>query len=236
MTPKQIQQHDIKAWQVLNEEIVHCELCPRLVAYRQEVARKKRRAYQDWDYWAKPVPGFGAHNARILVVGLAPGAHGSNRTGRMFTGDASGDFLFPALHRAGFANQPISHDRHDGLLLTDLFISAAARCAPPGNKPLRQEILTCRPYLLREMALLENLQGFVALGQIAFGQILQIYADKADLKPKPKFAHAAFFHLGKDLPWLLASYHPSQQNTQTGRLTQKMFDDIWEKARDLLRN
>jgi uracil-DNA glycosylase family 4 len=234
MPASRIQPDKKKAWGDLNAEIVRCELCPRLVDYRQAVARKKRRAYQDWDYWAKPVPGFGDHNARILVVGLAPGAHGSNRTGRMFTGDASGDFLFAALHRAGFANQPTSRRRDDGLTLYDVFISASARCVPPGNKPTRQEMLNCRPYLLREMALLEDLQGLVALGQIAFGQILEIFADRMNLKPKPKFSHTASYELGEDLPWLLASYHPSQQNTQTGRLTAQMFDEIWEKAKGML--
>jgi len=234
MSLNKTQQDHKKAWQELNAEIIHCELCPRLVAYRKEVARKKRRAYQDWDYWAKPVPGFGDHKARIMVIGLAPGAHGSNRTGRMFTGDASGDFLFAALHHAGFANQPTSHDRDDGLMLNDLFITASARCVPPGNKPTRQEMLNCRPYLLREMALLGDLRGLVALGQIAFSQILEIYADRANSKPKPKFAHAAFYNLGNGLPWLLASYHPSQQNTQTGRLTVPMFDSIWENARRLV--
>jgi len=221
-------------WQQLNEEIIQCTLCPRLVEWRQKVAEKKRRAYQDWDYWAKPVPGFGDHDARILVVGLAPGAHGSNRTGRMFTGDASGDFLFAALHRVGFANQAHSTRRDDSLELNDLFISASARCVPPNNKPTRQEMLNCRPYLLREMDLLNSLQGLVALGQIAFGQILQIYGDRIKQTPKPKFSHSAFYALGPDTPWLLASYHPSQQNTQTGRLTVQMFDDIWKKAKSML--
>ncbi len=215
----------------LASEIPGCRLCPRLVAWREQVARDKRRAFREWDYWGKPVPGFGDPQARVLVVGLAPGAHGSNRTGRMFTGDASGEFLYAALHRAGFASQSTSIAREDGLMLHDMFISAVCRCAPPDNKPTPSEILTCRPFLLREMELLTNLQGVVALGRIAFDALLSIYGiNGRDMA----FAHGAAYRLGQGKPWLLASYHPSRQNTQTGRLTVEMFDLIWKKARDVL--
>ena len=221
-------------WIELEEKIVQCRRCPRLVSWREEVAQKKRRAYLEWDYWGKPVPGFGDYNARILIIGLAPGAHGSNRTGRMFTGDASGVFLYAALHQAGFANQPDSTNRQDGLQLSDVFITAVGRCAPPGNKPTRDELENCRPFLLTEMELLNNIQGIIALGQIAFRNILNIYKEKMDLDARPSFSHGAFYPIGENLPWLLASYHPSRQNTQTGRLTQDMFDHIWDQANQLL--
>jgi uracil-DNA glycosylase len=215
----------------LEDEIVACRLCPRLVAWREKMAVEKRRAYRDQEYWGKPVPGFGDPHARILVVGLAPGAHGSNRTGRMFTGDASGDFLYPALHRAGFASQPGSANRGDGLQLSDLFISAAGRCAPPDNKPTPLEIKTCLPYLDREAALLP-LQGVIALGKIAYDQLPRLRS--FHLNQLPPFAHGAFLPAEKGHPWILASYHPSRQNTQTGRLTQAMFQSIWDQARSLL--
>ena len=218
-------------WDQLEEQIIACRKCPRLTAWREQVAREKRRAYRDCEYWGKPVPAFGDALGRIMVVGLAPGAHGSNRTGRMFTGDASGDFLFPALHRAGFASQPETRQRGDGLQLTDLLISAVCRCAPPDNKTEAQEIAACLPYLKAEIGLMPNLCGFVALGRVAFENILRLYrADGRDLPALP-FAHGAFYELGENLPWLLASYHPSRQNTQTGRLTRAMFDAIWQQAR-----
>jgi len=215
----------------LNQEIISCRKCPRLVAWREEVARTKRRAYQDWEYWGKPVPGFGDHKAHILVVGLAPGAHGSNRTGRQFTGDASGNFLYPALYRAGFANQPDSTDRNDGLTLHGVFITASGRCAPPGNKPTSEELETCQPYLEREIELLRP-KVIVVLGRIAFERILRIYSIR---NSKWKFAHGALFRL-ENGTWLLCSYHPSQQNTLTGKLTVKMFDAIWKKAKELISN
>lgn len=215
-------------FQSLEDEINACERCPRLVAWRQQVAREKRRAFRAWEYWGRGVPGFGDRHARILVVGLAPGAHGSNRTGRMFTGDASGEFLYAALHRAGFANQPTSSAREDGLVLRDIFISAVCRCVPPDNKPTSTEIAACRSYLLREIGLLNDLRGVVALGRIAFDALAEIYqVDRARLT----FAHGAFYPLGEGKPWLLASYHPSRQNTQTGRLTPEMFDQVWQAAR-----
>jgi uracil-DNA glycosylase family 4 len=211
----------------LNETIIHCRKCPRLVDYRESIARKKKKAYRDWEYWAKPVPAFGDIIGRILVVGLAPGAHGSNRTGRMFTGDASGVFLFKALNKAGFANQAVSTRINDGLQLRDMLISAICRCAPPDNKPNRAEITNCLPYLEQEIGLMKNLQGFVALGRLAFENILGIYRSKGLDIPRYAFKHGGVYHLGDNLPWLVASYHPSQQNTQTGRLTENMFDRIW---------
>lgn len=214
----------------LNKEIIACHKCPRLVTWREEVARVKRKAYQDQEYWGKPVPGFGDPQARVLVVGLAPGAHGSNRTGRNFTGDASGGFLFPALHRAGFANQAEAKSRSDGLTLKDMFITASARCAPPGNKPSPEELNNCQPYLEREIEIL-NPKAIVCLGRIAFERILKIYSIR---NSQWKFAHGALYKLDNG-HWLLCSYHPSQQNTLTGKLTVKMFDDIWMKAKELLK-
>lgn len=220
-------------WKVLENDIVGCRRCQRLVAWREEVARVKRRAFLNWEYWGKPVPGFGDPQARIVVLGLAPGAHGSNRTGRMFTGDASGDFLYPALYKEGFANQPTSLCREDGLTLKDIFITAVARCVPPGNKPQNDELDNCRTYLLKEMDLLHPIQGVIALGQIAFYEILPILKPDLILK-QYSFSHGAYYELGDGLPWILASYHPSRQNTQTGRLTAEMFDSIWSRARGLL--
>jgi uracil-DNA glycosylase family 4 len=220
----------------LNQTIIACRRCPRLVEWREEVARTRRRAYRDQEYWGKPVPGFGDPGARLLVVGLAPGAHGSNRTGRMFTGDASGVFLYAALHRAGFANQPSSLSLMDGLTLNDLFISAACRCVPPDNKPTPQEIDTCRPYLEAEIQLLTRLEGFVALGRIGFDWLLAWYRKHGVATAGLEFKHAAFYRPAPGLPWLLASFHPSQQNTQTGRLTQAMFDHIWTLAQEKLCN
>ena len=217
----------------LNHDLIICRKCPRLTAWREEVAETRRRAFADHEYWGKPVPGFGDPMAKVLIVGLAPGAHGSNRTGRMFTGDASGDFLYPALFRAGFANQPDSLSSEDGLRLQDVFISAVCRCVPPGNRPDRQEIANCLPWLSKEIAVLENLQGLVALGRIAYDGILQLYQDKQSL-PKNGFAHGALHKMEKGKPWVLCSYHPSRQNTQTGRLTVPMFDQVWDQVRALI--
>jgi uracil-DNA glycosylase family 4 len=221
--------------ETLNQTIVSCRKCPRLVEYREFVAKKKKKAYQDWDYWRKPVPAFGDILGRVLVVGLAPGPHGSNRTGRMFTGDASGVFLFAALHRAGFANQARSVNREDGLTLTDMLISAVCRCVPPDNKPTRSEMDNCLPYLNQEIKLMQNLKGIVALGRIGFDNTLRIYREWGYSIPNVKFTHGEAYQLGAGLPWLVASYHPSQQNTQTGRLTVDMFDAVWHKAKMLLR-
>lgn len=198
---------------------------------------EKRRAYQDQEYWGKPVPGFGDKQARILVVGLAPGAHGSNRTGRMFTGDASGDFLFPALHSAGFANQARATDQEDGLELHDIYISAVCRCAPPGNKPSREEIRNCLVFLAQEMDSLDSLEGIVALGRLAFDESLRLLRTRFTFqeKNKPNFAHNQIIEFNNSIPWVMASYHPSRQNTQTGRLTVSMFAQVWETAKFQLR-
>jgi uracil-DNA glycosylase len=213
----------------LNQEIIACRKCPRLVAWREEVARVKRGAYKDQEYWGKPVPGFGDPKARVLVVGLAPGAHGSNRTGRAFTGDASGGFLYPALHRAGFANQVLAESRSDGLRLIDLYIVASARCVPPDNKPSPDELDNCQPYLEREIQILRP-KVIVCLGRIAFDRVLKIYSARS---PARKFGHGATYQLESGI-WLLCSYHPSQQNTLTGKLTVKMFDDVWRRAKELI--
>lgn len=219
----------------INDVLVNCRRCPRLVAWREEVARVKRRAYRDWEYWGRPVPGFGDSAARLLVVGLAPAAHGGNRTGRVFTGDSSGNFLFGALYRAGFANQPNATHREDGLVLLDTYVAATCRCAPPDNKPTREEMDACRPYLLNELRLLKNLRVIVALGSIGFETVLTAYRTRGYSIPRLKFGHGALYSLGERLPMLLASYHPSQQNTQTGRLTPAMFDAIWQTAREMLK-
>ncbi len=218
----------------LEQEIISCKKCPRLVEWREEVARVKRRAYLEWDYWGKPVPGFGDPLARLLILGLAPGAHGSNRTGRMFTGDGSGDFLFPALYRAGFSNQPDSKNRADGLQLHDCWLTASGRCAPPGNKPTLEELATCRPWLEREISLLPNLQGVVVLGKIALDSLLKLPQFSILPKKEITFGHGAFYNSHGDLPWILCSYHPSRQNTQTGRLTAEMFNLVWQQARKRL--
>jgi len=213
----------------LHKEVIVCRKCPRLVEWREEVARTKRKAYMDWEYWGKPVPGFGDPQARVLVVGLAPGAHGSNRTGRNFTGDASGNFLYPALYRAGFTSQPDSTSRDDGLKLKDMYITACGRCAPPKNRPTAEELNNCQPYLEREIELLQP-NVIVALGRIAFERILRIYSEP---KSGKKFAHNTTFKMEKG-PWLVCSYHPSQQNTLTGKLTLEMFDAVWKRVESLL--
>ena len=218
----------------LNKIIISCCKCPRLVEYREYVAKKKKKTYQEWDYWGKPVPAFGEIGGRLMIVGLAPGAHGSNRTGRMFTGDASGIFLFAALHRSGFANQAISVNKEDGLKLKDVLISAVCRCVPPDNKPNRTEIENCLPYLKQEIGLMKNLQGFVALGHIGFDSLLQVYRGWGASGNRFDFKHGGSYQLGDSLPWLLASYHPSQQNTLTGRLTVAMFDEVWQMAKSRL--
>jgi uracil-DNA glycosylase family 4 len=219
---------------VLNAEVTSCTLCPRLVAYREQVAREKRRAYRDCEYWGKPVPGFGDPNAAVLVLGLAPGAHGSNRTGRPFTGDASGNFMYPILHETGFANQPTATACGDGLVLTNLYITAAARCAPPDNKPLPQELANCAPYLERELEGLKNLRVVVALGKIGFDAYLAFLIRRKIITSKRQyeFRHGAEYVL-PDGRVLLASYHPSNQNTQTGKLTKEMFMKIFVRTRRL---
>jgi len=219
---------------ILNEEVVACTHCPRLVTYREQVAREKRRAYRDCEYWGKPVPGFGDPDASVLVLGLAPGAHGSNRTGRPFTGDASGNFMYPVLHETGFANPPCATSREDGLVLKDLYITAAVRCAPPDNKPLPSELANCAPYLERELRGLNNLKVIVALGKIGFDAYLN-YAKRLghfERKAAYVFSHGAKYKM-PDGRILLASYHPSNQNTQTGKLTRPMFVRIFQEAAQL---
>jgi len=213
----------------LNQEIVSCTQCPRLIRHCQAVARTKRRAWNDWEYWGKPVPSFGDPAARLLIVGLAPGAHGANRTGRMFTGDRSGDFLYRSLHRAGFASQPDSRSRDDGLMLTGAWITAAAHCAPPDNKPTPEELRNCRGWLDQEFGLLPDARVVVALGRIAFDACLAV------MKQQGKIGRASDYRFGHGLlhdlqPALLCSYHPSQQNTSTGRLTQEMLDEVFLHA------
>lgn len=214
----------------LNQSIITCRRCPRLIAHCQKVACEKRRAYADQTYWGKPVPGGGDPHARVLLVGLAPGAHGSNRTGRMFTGDGSGDFLTPALHRAHFSNSPISTHANDGLKLHDLYILAAAHCAPPDNKPTPQEIANCRPHFVAHLRLLKRVRVIIALGKIAFDSTLATLAEMGYEipSPRPAFAHGAECAIG---PYtLITSYHPSRQNTQTGRLTAEMLDAVFLQA------
>ena len=221
----------------LNSTIINCRRCPRLVEWRERIARTKKKAYTKWEYWGKPVPGFGDIDGKILILGLAPGAHGSNRTGRMFTGDASGDFLYPALYNAGFANQPVSVSVNDGLKLRKIYISAVCRCVPPDNKPTKEEIANCRIFLDSELTLMKNMVGIVALGKIAFDSAYDIVKMKQGVNTAnpPQFGHGKLYFSNDHIfPWLLASYHPSRQNTQTGRLTELMFKKIWETARKLL--
>ncbi len=218
----------VDSFDELAADVISCRACPRLVAWREEVAEVKRAAYRDWTYWGRPVPGFGDPEARIVVVGLAPAAHGANRTGRMFTGDRSGDFLYASLHRVGLANQPDATDRDDGLVLRDTYITAPVRCAPPQNKPTPAERDACRPFLVRELALLSRARVFVALGAIGYGAV----AAELGVKPRPKFAHG----LEAATPggrMVVCSYHVSQQNTFTGRLTSDMLDEVFARSLEL---
>jgi len=223
------------SWESLQDEVVSCRLCPRLVAWREEVARVKRRAYRDEDYWGRPVPAFGHQAARLLIVGLAPAAHGANRTGRMFSGDSSARTLIPALYRAGFANQPASEGPGDGLVLHDALLTAVCRCAPPGNRPTAGEIANCPPFLARELALLEDLRVVLVLGRIAFDGYLRVLREQGHALPRLSFGHGAVHRLDGGLPVLVCSYHPSRQNTNTGRLTEAMLDEVLEDTRGLLR-
>ncbi len=221
----------------LNSRIIHCELCPRLRTYCSEIARTRRRAYSDWDYWGRPVPSFGDPEARVLALGLAPGAHGSNRTGRPFTGDGSGNFLYPVLYATGFASQPIAVSRDDGMELFGLQITSVVRCAPPGNKPLPAELKNCAPFLDEEIALLRQLRVVVCLGKIAFDGYLAhlLRTEKISSRGGLLFRHGAEYALPNGMH-LLATYHPSLQNTNTGRLTREMFQAIFERARELARS
>ncbi|MEX2458960.1 MAG: uracil-DNA glycosylase [Actinomycetota bacterium] len=216
----------------IEAEVVRCVRCPRLVAWREEAARARPRRFRGWDYWARPVPGWGDPDARVMIVGLAPAAHGGNRTGRIFTGDRSGDWLFASLHRTGFANQPASEHREDGLRLRGLFVGAVVRCAPPANKPLPEERDSCLPYLVRELEALRRLRVIVALGSFAWDGALRALAGNGHTaRPKPRFGHGAEAGIGPYL--LLGSYHPSQQNTFTGVLTEDMLDEVLLRARSL---
>ena len=230
-----MQPGNIQALEDLNQEVISCARCPRLVIYRQDVAQKKRRMYLNEEYWGRPLPGYGDPEAQLLIVGLAPAAHGGNRTGRMFTGDRSGDWLFETLYKFGFASSPTSSHRDDGLTLRKAYITATVHCAPPDNKPLYQERINCLPYLLRELDLLKNVSVVVALGKIAFDGYLSARG-KMGLevpKPRPRFGHGVSCGLpgGKTL---VASYHPSQQNTQTGRLTREMLEGVFCYVRYLV--
>ena len=224
-----------RALAAVQAEVIYCARCPRLTRHREQVAAQKVRRYRDWEYWGRPIPGFGDPEAPLLILGLAPAAHGGNRTGRIFTGDRSGDWLTRALYTFGFANQPVSIARGDGLKLTDCYITAALRCPPPHNRPTRQELENCRPYLVREVEPLPRLQVVVTLGRIAFDTFLQVCQEigVALPRPRPRFAHGAHVRLAHGLT-LLASYHPSQQNTLTRRLTRPMFHAIFREARRLL--
>jgi uracil-DNA glycosylase family 4 len=216
----------------LQQQIIRCRQCPRLVAWREQVARDKRAAYRDADYWGKPIPSFGDPQARVLVCGLAPAAHGGNRTGRVFTGDRSGDWLFGALHRAGFANQPTSTHPGDGLALTDCYITACVRCAPPANKPTPEERDNCLPFVAAELRLLTNVRVIVCLGSFAWDGVLRVLDSMGfSHRPRPRFGHGAEAMVSPYI--LLGCYHPSQQNTFTGRLTETMLDTVLSRAREL---
>ena len=221
----------------LHRTIIGCHICPRLVRWREQVSRDPPRRYRGEGYWAKPIPGFGDPKARLLIVGLAPAAHGGNRTGRVFTGDRSGDWLYGALFAYGFANQPNSDHLKDGLKLNNCYVTAAVRCAPPTNKPLRDEFENCRPYLAQELLLLRHVEVVIALGKIAFDSFLKAYTENGGTlsKPRPQFGHGASAKLNGNLT-LIASYHPSQQNTFTGKLTREMFHGIFDQVKRLLKH
>lgn len=241
----------VRGWTALNDEITTCRLCPRLVAHREAIALTKRAAFRDQEYWGRPVPGFGDRQARIVICGLAPAAHGANRTGRMFTGDRSGDWLFRALHETGFANQSEAVSRDDGMTLRDVFITAANRCAPPANKPTTQERDLCRPFMDREFELIDSrgpgVRVLIALGSFGWDQTLRVLRDRGcDVpRPKPRFGHGAEAQIGTPAPGaearfprgdlvLLGSYHPSQQNTFTGKLTRPMLRAVFTRAAEIV--
>ncbi len=225
----------ISEWNILHEQIVSCRLCPRLVRFREEIGEIRRRAFREQEYWSKPLPGFGDRKARVAVIGLAPAAHGGNRTGRVFTGDRSADFLIRAMWLNGFANQPTSLSRDDRLVLRDAFITMPVRCAPPDNKPTREEFATCSSYLVRELDLLTDLRVVVALGSLALNAYLDILKTRHVIASRApfRFGHGARYLIRKDEPVILASYHPSQQNTFTGRLTLEMLSEVFAHAREI---
>lgn len=223
------------ALKIVAEEVCACRQCPRLVKYREKVAKEKRRAFREWTYWGRGVPGFGDPHGQLFILGLAPAAHGANRTGRVFTGDRSGDFLYKALHKAGFANQPTSLHRDDGLQLKNVYIAAAVRCAPPANKPLPSEILHCRGYLERELEILRP-RAVLALGKIGWDAYLEILKQRGQIASRAayRFSHGAECIFADDLPRLFGVYHPSQQNTQTGRVTEAMYSTVLKRIRAFL--
>jgi uracil-DNA glycosylase family 4 len=225
-----------RAWDDLQRRIVACTLCPRLREHCCKIATEKRAAFRDWDYWGKPLPNLGDPTARLLLVGLAPAAHGANRTGRLFTGDRSGDFLFRAMYETGFATQPTSVRRDDGLRLLDAAVTGVAHCAPPENKPTNEEAARCAPFLEETFDLMPNLCGVLALGRIAFDACLRLYRGRGWLGacPKPAFGHGKVYEFSPPAPFLLASFHPSQQNTFTGRLTPRMMNDVFLTARGMI--
>lgn len=229
---------NLREFDELQEALVECRRCPRLVVWREEIGLAKRAAFADHDYWARPVPMLGAPTARLLIIGLAPGAHGSNRTGRMFTGDRSGEWLFRSLHRTGFANRPDAVSRGDGLELRDAAITAIVRCVPPRNRPSPAERDTCAEWINRELDLCRRVRVIVALGGMAFDQTLRLAIGRGwrVARPRPRFAHGIEVDLGPGAPALIGCYHPSQQNTFTGRLTQEMLDGVFERAARLLRD
>jgi uracil-DNA glycosylase family 4 len=217
----------------LRERIISCERCPRLRAYCQKIAQEKKKSFRNWEYWGKPLPGFGDSRAKLLIIGLAPAAHGGNRTGRMFTGDSSGDWLIRALYETKFANQPLSISRDDGLKLNSAYITAVVRCAPPGNKPVKEEIAKCSSYLAEELKLLENVMIVLTLGRVAFDAYLS-HLPKDLVSPKPLFKHGATYYMGKKMPILMTSYHPSKQNTSTRKLTWEAWRSIFTEIRKKL--
>jgi uracil-DNA glycosylase family 4 len=232
LTPSQpMEKGLLSTWELNQVRICSCERCPRLVAMHRQIQSSRSAVYASQSFWNRPVPGFGDPFARILVIGLAPTVSGSNRTGRLFTGDSAGDFLFSAMYRAGFSNQPHSRSFADEIVLKDVYLSSIVRCVAPKNRPYLSEIDTCQIFLESEIRLLKGLQGVIVLGHFAFDRLLTIYRAWGTEIPHLKFEHGAMFYPSPNLPWILCSYHPSRQNTQTGRLKQTTFDMIWEKAR-----
>ena len=221
----------------IRQEVVDCRRCPRLVHYREDVARKKRKEFVDWDYWGRPVPGFGDPNASLMIVGLAPAAHGGNRTGRVFTGDRSGDFLYNALYKTGFTNQPLSKNRDDGLTLNGVYVTAAVKCAPPDNKPTAEETTNCLGYLAAEIDCLARLEEILCLGKFAFDNVMRTLRSKYNLERiATRFGHGRVIRLGEHIPLIICSYHPSPRNTQTGKLTEKMFLAVLRRTKMLHKN
>jgi uracil-DNA glycosylase family 4 len=226
--------NSLTVWKVLQNEIINCEKCPRLVSFRKEVAREKRKQFRDFNYWGRPVPSNGPLDARLVIIGLAPAAHGGNRTGRMFTGDGSAKFLFLHLYTAGFVNQPISDNIDDGQKLIDCYITAAAHCVPPDNKLKPRELENCSQFLAREFDMLENPKAILALGKVAFDSVIHFARCRYEINGRLEFHHGKKYKIAKNFPTIFASYHPSPRNTQTGKLTSKMFLKVLRDVRKLL--